>query len=172
MLQPLPLSFVLAHTELSWREVARAIDRGWLSMAAAPELARTRRLEEDPVRSPIWELADLRPDEPSRELLGKLAAREPPMDEKVVDRRWLTLHLLYLAEHAPSDPLPAIEEIWCDFEHPVELNRFIGYMPAQNPKLVRKRTVRENLQAMRDQWYAWAKESRAAWENRLREDAA
>jgi hypothetical protein len=148
------------------------VERGWLSAGAVPELARERRLDEDPVRSAVWQLAELQPDEPSRELLGQLAARERPVDEKAIERRWLTLHLLYLAEHPPSDPLPALEEIWCEFGHPAELSKFIHYMPAEDPTLVRRHTVEENLEALHQQWVAWAQDSRASWQVEVREAAA
>ena len=45
-----------------------------------------------------------------------------------------------------------VEDIWCDFDHPAELNRFIRFMPAEDPVATRKRSVKENLRLMRAEW--------------------
>ncbi len=45
-----------------------------------------------------------------------------------------------------------VEDIWCEFDHPAELNRFIRYMPAENAIRVEQRTLEENLAALRQGW--------------------
>ncbi|HKV75742.1 MAG TPA: DUF2247 family protein [Gemmatimonadales bacterium] len=159
----LPVEYVLSTTDLPWGEVALAVDSGWLPMTAARQLADVRRLDEDPVHSLIWDLAGVRADEPARALLGRIAEREPPTDQAIVRGRWLALYLLELTDHPRPDPLPILEDIWHEFGHPSELNRFIRYMPAEHSELVQKRSIEENLSAMRQSWLDWARLTRPTW---------
>lgn len=79
------------------------------------------------------EIASLLPDELWR--LPQL------LDASVVSQRvseegarslWIYLLLAWLFEtrHRLEDPLAAVERVYCDFNHPREIENLIGYMPA------------------------------------------
>jgi hypothetical protein len=159
----LPLEDVISRTQPSWRDIHYGITHGHLTQDAPSRLARLRRTGTEALNSPIWTLAQQGPDDPNSDLVAQLAAQEPPASEATLRGRRYAIMLLHLADHPPEDPLPVLEEIWCDFDHPLELSRFVPYMPAESPELVRLRTREENLQAMRAAWVDWAASRRAVW---------
>ena len=131
-----------------------AIDRRWLRPGDAIDCA-LRRMETSPKPSALeCELATQRPDEPVVELVRRLAAAEPPQDDERIARKWMRLALLWVYHRraALDDPLELVEEVWCEFEHPAELNRFIRYMPAADLEAVKRRSREENLAVLRGEW--------------------
>jgi len=159
----LSLDYLLGQTQPSWRDIAYGLDHGLLDPSLPSRLARHRRTGMEPLDSPLWTLADQSADEPTSFLVVQLAALEPPASEASIRKRWYALLLLHLADLAPPDPLPHLEEIWCTFEHPAELSRFIPYMPAEDPVVVTRKTRTEILQAMREAWVSCAMSQRPLW---------
>lgn len=149
-----PLAFACSRSEVTWREVCIAIDRGWLRPADAIDFA-ARRLETSASPTPLeCELAARRPDEAVLDLVRRLAAADAPQDENEISRKWMRLCLLwtYHRRAALEDPLAVVEEVWCAFDHPPELDAFIRYMPASDPAAVKRRSVEDNLAALRRSW--------------------
>jgi hypothetical protein len=160
-LPSLPLQFVLKQGHLSWQEAREGVRRGWLHPRAAIELADLRRAEglvADPVAS---DLADRGADDAVLDAVEILASRETRQTPEAVVERWLRAHVVWLVEHPPSDPLPAVEEMWCELDHPKDLEQFIPGLPAPNPKEVMGRSREENLRRMRGAWFEYAATVRA-----------
>jgi len=170
----LALSFerLVAIFRPTWQDISYGMDRGLLSPDAPAQFARYLLTGAEPLDSAIWALAEQRPDEPAMQLVKRLAASEARLSDTQLRDRWYTLSLLNLCEVSPVDPLPFIEEIWCHFDHPSELNGFIPYMPASDPRVVSRRTKSENLQAMRTAWLVWAANCRSSWVESLQTPGA
>jgi hypothetical protein len=150
----IPVSFVWSLRPLTWREVAMAVDRRWLRPGDAIECA-VRRLETTAAPATMEiDLATRRPDEPVFELVHRLAAAEAPQDDDRIAAWWMRVLLrwVYHRRAVVKDPLDLVEEIWCEFGHPAELEPFIRYMPTRNPVAVKGRTVAENLAVLRGEW--------------------
>lgn len=149
-----PLEFIWTRSTPTWREVGTAIENGWLRPKDAIDIANRRLEASGPVDRLEYDLAGRQSDDPVLETVWRLASREAPQDERQIKRKWLRLVLLWAYHHRQQfkDPLEVVEDIWCEFDHPAELNRFIRYMPAENAIRVEQRTLEENLAALRQGW--------------------
>jgi len=151
---PVPLEFVLARSSLTWQEVSFAIENQWLRPRDAIEIATQRLAQPSPPHPLECELACREPDEPVLETVRHLASIEPPQDAADVAQKWMRLLLLWVyhcREHL-ENPLALVEDIWCSFGHPAELNGFIRWMPAVDPVATMFRSVEENLRVLRLRW--------------------
>ncbi len=54
--------------------------------------------------------------------------------------------------------LAVVEDLWCSFGHPAELNGFIRWMPAVDPVATKNRSVEENLRVLRLRWEQYMNE--------------
>jgi len=83
-----------------------------------------------------------------------LAGDEPVVPEGALRKKWLYLLLRWLFENRErfSDPLALVEEIFCDFGHPLEMAGFIRYMPPADGYDPRQHTKAENEARMLAHW--------------------
>ena len=131
--QPLPTDFVLSHTFLTWREALWGYEHQWIDWSCLSELA-TRRINSPGESKPAeLELASMVASE-SAGAIGqarKLAEGEPAAPKDTLMKKWLYLLLRWVFENRErfSDPFALAEEIFCDFEHPLDMAKFIRYMP-------------------------------------------
>jgi len=132
-----PLSFINARTGLTWREIAYGIDNGLLRPAAAIDFATACVGSDEDPSSDIVELAGLRPDEPTRELVDKIAGMQSEQDSAYIRGKWLYLVLAWLFENreAFAEPLAIVEEVYADFDYPEDVASFVRYMPMRGPDL-------------------------------------
>ncbi len=149
-----PLEFVLVRSSVTWQEVLFAIENQWLRPRDAIEIAIKRLAETSPPHPLECELACREPDEPVLETVRRLASTEPSQDDRGVTQKWMRLLLLWVyhrREHL-ENPLELVEIIWCSLGHPPEFDRFIRWMPAEDPVAAESRSVDENLRLLRLEW--------------------
>ena len=88
-----------------------------------------------------------------------LANTEPVVSEEILRQKWLYLILRWLFENREqfSDPLAMVEDIFCDFGHPLEIAKFIRYMPVTDNYDPRQHSKAENEERMFNHWREYLK---------------
>lgn len=118
--------FVIRNAILTPAEVKCGYDQQWLSAADVVAIATAGAVAAPEGMAAVDELSLLLSDELDRvhEVVKGLAP-DPA-------RVWIYLATAWVVQH-PADfggtPLETIDELYCDFEHPVEMADFITYMP-------------------------------------------
>jgi hypothetical protein len=133
----IPADFIVRRARVSWREVQFGLEQHLMNVHAAIEFAIEEVGKLDEPSSLLLELAGSDASDPIADLVAKLAASEPSVDEPVMRDKWLYLTLAWLYERreALTNPLELLEEVYTDFGYPSEMAAFIRYMPMQGPDL-------------------------------------
>jgi hypothetical protein len=157
--QPLPTRFVLEHVSLTWREALWGYEHQWADWSCLSELAASHVGASVANKPDEIELAGMLAIDSAGagRLARKLAEGEPTMPEESLRKKWLYLLLRWIFENRErfSDPLALAEEVFCDFGHPLEMARFIRYMPPGEGYDPRQHTKTENEARMLDHWRAY-----------------
>ncbi|MCU0646728.1 MAG: DUF2247 family protein [Gemmatimonadaceae bacterium] len=127
----LPIDFVLARHNISWRELLVGLDRGWVQPRDALTLAHRRRAIGDD--SPELDaLLELGPSDRVMPHVMALAALEPEQDPREMIARWGELALAWTWHYreALGDPLATVADLWSDFDFPPSWEPFIHYLAA------------------------------------------
>lgn len=157
--QPLPTDFVLSRTLLTWREAAWGYEHQWIDWSCLSELA-VRRLSSESESPPAEvELAGMLKNESAGagDLARKLAREEPAVPQETVQKKWLYLVLRWLFENRSrfSDPFAVVEEIFCEFGHPLEIATFVHYMPPADDYDPREHSKGQNETRMLENWFEY-----------------
>lgn len=154
--QPLPADFVLSQTSLTWREALWGYEHQWIDWSCVTELAVRHISSETSSHHAEVELAGMLSNDSSgaRDLVAELANIEPPMPEEAIQRKWLFLILLWLFQNRDqfADPLAAVEDLFCDFGHPLEIAQVIRYMPPTDGYDPTKHSKLENEERLFLHW--------------------
>jgi hypothetical protein len=154
--QPLPLEFVFNHVSLTWRELLWGYEHGWADWTCLRELAVRQLCNEEQSKPALVELAGLLDIDASAAggLARTVAMDEPTAPEDDIRKKWLFLILLWIFENRDHfiDPLDLVEEIFCDFDHPLDIVKFIRYMPAQQDYDPRQHSTAENEERLLTYW--------------------
>lgn len=132
-LKPLPPAFVLGETNLTWTEALWGYNRQIVLPVLLVELALKKCAEAqegDPVEIRLAGL--LRGERTEAPFLAaELAAKEGEQSSERIARKWLYLMLLWLHRNMSQFPKPLerVEEVYADFEYPLEIANFVYYMP-------------------------------------------
>lgn len=132
----IPFDFVKQRAELSWRDVAYALDRQLTSPRLAIELAQQRVSTHGTPAPDEYRLAESQPADPIRTIVESLAETAEP-DHGSAAAKWLYLLLawVFVNRTAFDDPLGMVEQIYADFDYPEEVAPFVRYMPMVGPDL-------------------------------------
>jgi hypothetical protein len=159
--QPLPTDFVLGRTFLTWREALWGYEHQWIDWSCLTELAVERISSESKSHPAAIELAGMMKEETAGagDLVRVLANTEPVVSEEILRQKWLYLILRWLFENREqfSDPLAMVEDIFCDFGHPLEIAKFIRYMPVTDNYDPRQHSKAENEERMFNHWREYLK---------------
>jgi hypothetical protein len=154
--QPLPTEFVLSRNSLTWREALWGYEHQWIDASCLTELAVRCISSESKSHPAAVELAGMLKDETAGagDLVKTLADAELVVPEKNLRKKWLYLILRWLFENREgfSDPLAVVEDIFCDFGHPLEIAPFIRYMPVTDDYDPRQHSKAENEERMLQHW--------------------
>jgi hypothetical protein len=120
---------------MSWRDVRFGLANELLDPQAPVELAVDQVGGRAEPSAALLELAGVGKNETTRELVEQLANEEPPCSEDESRDKWLYLVLAWLYEHRGEvpDPLQRVEEVYADFGYPVQIAKFVRYMPMKGP---------------------------------------
>lgn len=133
----IPYRFIRERTRLSWRGIRFGLVNELLDPEAPVAFATDQvgELEEVPVA--LLDLAGVGENEPTMELVERLAESEPRHSEDEIRHKWLYLVLAWIYEHRHeyADPLQRVEEVYADFGYPEQLASFVRYMPMVGPDL-------------------------------------
>lgn len=164
-MKPLPTKYVFSKVILTWREAVWGVEKGWLDWTALVELAKSQ-LNQGTTINALASLAALRKDQ-SREV-GKLASAlariEKPLPEDAVRGKWQYLVLEKIHLDWPwKDQKIRIEEAFAEFDYPIDMKNFVGFMPAGpettrewdrgvDPEELLQKRVREYLESARNRF--------------------
>ncbi len=133
----IPYEFVRERTRLTWREVHFGLVNELLDPRAPVSIAIEEVIARAEPSAALLELAAAGKDDPTFDLVERLARDESQFPEEEIRGKWLFLVLAWLYEHRNEDPDPLqrVEEVHADFGYPEELSRFVRYMPMEGPDL-------------------------------------
>jgi hypothetical protein len=157
--KPLPCDFVIGHVPLTWREALWGYEHQWIDWTCLSDLATNKLSSEDHNKPAEVQLAGMQPVESAEAgtLAQNLANEEPSISEEKTKRKWLYLILRWLFENRSffSDPLAIVEDLFCDFGHPLEIATFIRYMPPSDDYQPQHHTRAENESRMYENWRSY-----------------
>ncbi len=134
MKKPLPTSFLAPIWQFDWADALWGVEHAWAEPALLVELAMKQLLSGEPEDRETALLAGLSPSDgrDAVELASQLVRQQPPSKRKSA-AIWLYLSLRWVFENRASrrDPLGDVEEIYCEFNHPPEIEQLVRYMPAE-----------------------------------------
>jgi hypothetical protein len=94
----IPLEFINRRVDISWGDLAYALDRQLISPLMVIQFARQRTATGSDSTSAERQLAESLPHDPIRPLVQTLAEGEKPKDPKSAEAKWLYLLLAWLFE--------------------------------------------------------------------------
>lgn len=127
----IPYSFLKTRVHLDWQDIAFGLRNELITKDAAIEHAIQQVVEYAAPGETLIDLAGSNRNDPVQPLVEELAKLEPGQDADGPKAKWLFAVLAWLYDNASmvTDPLRAVEEVYADFDYPVELERFVRYMP-------------------------------------------
>lgn len=133
----IPYAFIRKRTNVSWRDIHFGLVNQLLAPDAPIALAVDQVDELADPPAALLDLAGAGKNQPTLELVERLAEGEPGHSDDEIRSKWLYLVLAWLYEHRheDSDPLQRIEEVYADFGYPEQLAGFVRYMPMAGPDL-------------------------------------
>jgi len=160
------MDFVLRQLPLSWQDIKWGYDHGWLSATGVVDYAIARAGEGYDESSTAVTLAGLSPRELAEvtALLYALAQNEENNDEAESMKKWLCLILtwVYGQRDQLPDPLGVVEELYADFNYPVEMRSFVRYMPTEDGYEPQAHSHEENIARLFKEWESYLQCCRVA----------
>ena len=156
IIQKLPPEFVLNHIPLSWREALWGYENQLIDWTVLKELAFRRANSRENENSTELELASLPASESS--IAGgyacELANNEVAIPDKNISRKWLYVVLQWVFDHRDqiSDPLSIVEDIYVDFDYPMEVMPFVRSLPDLTGYDPLQHTEAENEEYLYKRW--------------------
>jgi hypothetical protein len=125
----LPIDFVLARAELTWREMVVGLDRGCVQPRDALTVAH-RQVEAGEQSPLLNDLLELGPEDRLLPSVMALAADEPEQEPSEMLALWGDLALAWSWQYreALADPLATIADLWSDFDYPPAWEPLIHYL--------------------------------------------
>ena len=99
--------------------------------------------------------------------LRKLAMQEPETQGSQSREKWLFLVLswLYETREEREAPLEDVASVYCDFDHPKEIEEFVHYLPAKRGFIPRTRSQEANNEHLISKWCDYVGRMRAHFAN-------
>ncbi len=123
--------FLLEKIPLTWTDLLWGYEKQFFGWRLPTEIANARLKTTPSFNALEFELAGVQKDQDWKvgRLLGALSKQES-VPESVSQERWLYVTLLRLYENQGStaDTLRRIEEVYADFDYPVEIISFVNFM--------------------------------------------
>ena len=133
----IPYGFIRDRARMSWREVRFGLVSELLDPEAPIKLATEQAAELEHPSADLVDLAGADKNEPTLELVERLADGEPQRLDSDIRDKWLYLVLAWTYEDRDGylDPLQRVEEVYADFGYPEQIAKFGRYMPMDGPDL-------------------------------------
>ena len=117
----------------TWGEIRIALDHGWIGPAVAIQVAAERIESAQSTHELVLlsELAIANPEQPIARLVDDLMSTEAPTSVESSRHFWSRIALITLWDRRTEydDPLRAVSDLYCDFDHPPDWYDFIYYHP-------------------------------------------
>lgn len=123
-----------------------------------PYLASDYLAYKDEENKDALKLAIIESNESIFPYIEKLIEIEKPQNKEEIEKKWIyiLMYWTYLNIDQYDDPLLVVEDIYCEFNHPQLLSKFIRYMPSDEPDLGSKEL---NIQRIYKRWQIYLKEN-------------
>lgn len=142
----IPSDFILQQTTLSWKEILYGIQNQLINPAIAIKIAENQIGENICSDNYLIELAALNHNDSVLNYVIKLAETDT-IPIELIEEKWLYLLLYWLFLNSTQyvNPLEIVENIYCEFNYPKQIVKFIRYMPNDDPDLGNKKLNELNL---------------------------
>lgn len=129
--------YISKRVKVTWETIMYGIERNYILPNIAIEHAINELSQKENYPQYLIELASLSKDESVYPYLNELADLEIIEEDEVSKDKWLYLMLdwTYNNRHKYSDSLGLVEQIYADFDYPVQISTFVRYMPSNEPDL-------------------------------------
>lgn len=144
----LPIEFICRRHQLNWNEIDLGLTEGWID---SEDLTESLHLLD--LRSIVdGELLFLSKEKLFDIVRGK--AQLQPADPQETRMAWLRLLLAWIFENREKieDPLLLAEQVYADFDYPIEIYDFIRFNPPRHGWRPQDHTQEENTKRLMGLW--------------------
>jgi hypothetical protein len=158
------LEFCINAVRLGWSDVVRGLDYAVFSWKDVKDFA-DYRLKENNSKTFEYEneISFLGKNEASKIIeLGRQASESEVSDEEVISKKWqyLLLQWLFINRHDIDNPFGYVESLWADFNYPLDMKNFIGFMPVEGEWNPMSHSEKENFERLTNNWEEFLKKLR------------
>lgn len=161
----IPLSFILENAKLNWPDWAWCYFNNCISWQEIVDIACSE-VKQGNENETIFRLACVLEDTADEvpALLRKFV-EEKELTENLPEKKWvyLTLAWLYHKREMYDDPLLKVEEVYANYNYPVEIESFVRYMPPTDGYDTAIHTQEENNSRLFSNWASYLNQKKEAF---------